>query len=108
MEDVFVTKIVVHNDKITPYSSKDLIKFMVQYDYMGLSAARKGDKITERQVSNWFYYFENSLRIVYECPQLKLEGEARLFLCYASFSIVFRIEKSDCKALIYNFIFMAK
>jgi hypothetical protein len=53
---------------------------MVQYNYMGLSAVRKGDKTTEMQVVNWFSYFANSLRIVYECPQLKLGSDRQSML----------------------------
>jgi AAA15 family ATPase/GTPase len=58
-------------------ASSQFLKYMLNLDYQRLSAESEGKKVEASQISKWFERFLETLRDVFDCPQLELKKDAK-------------------------------
>jgi hypothetical protein len=67
------------NDKtfIGKRISQDFLKYIISLDYQLYSAISDDNAVLKSSIENWFTNFQNALRQIYKCSELKLKRDAK-------------------------------
>jgi hypothetical protein len=77
-EPVSIEKVDVNQDfGLDDDAGSEFLQYMVHLDYMRLYAEKNGDISEKKRIDDWFNLFLQCLRDIFDCPDLKLNYDAK-------------------------------
>ncbi|MDR1194125.1 MAG: AAA family ATPase [Peptococcaceae bacterium] len=64
---------------VTRDASKDFLKYILNLDYQLYGAKTDNNTLLVANLTKWFANFENALRDIYACPELRLQRDTKNF-----------------------------